>query len=263
MTETLKNFLNIPEDISESALFRKMILLSFGSHFLIFFVLGIKTLIFPSENFSIESAIRVDMVALPDKVASLPPEPAPEKAIAPLEKAKEPPKAVEKPKPVVLNPQKSKKEAMEKVKKMMRQEERRKALEDIQKDVRQQEEAERRENLNRAKQMAKGNVISKGTDMTGLQRSEFNEYVGHVHNHVKRHWNLPEWLQNDTLRATIVVYLDFRGVIVKRVLEKSSGDSTFDSYAMKAVDESSPFPEPPAKFKDLLRNEGLVLGFPQ
>jgi colicin import membrane protein len=239
--------------------FKRMVIASLVIHFVALAFFGIKASLFPQESLNLDAAIRVDMVALPDKVAQLPvpaPAPVPQKPV----EAKAPPKPEVKSKPVVIKPV-TKQSALDKIKKLQREEDEKKVLKNIEEEVaRDEEKAARQAKLNK---LLKGNAISPGTALHGLVKTEFNEYIGEIQNHVKEHWNLPEWLQNDNLKATVVVYIDFRGVVIRRVLEKSSGDSRFDGFALKAVDDASPFPQPPSKFVDMVKGDGITLGFPQ
>jgi TonB family protein len=255
--------IEISQTLTEDKLFKKMVIVSFSAHVGLMLFFAFKAALFPHESLNLDSAIRVDMVALPDKVAQLPEKtliPAP-----PKQEVKAPVKSepVAKPiaKPVVVLKSNSKNKTLEKIKKLEREEREKKILDSIKEEVAEDDaKAARQAKL---KQLLKGNTISPGTSLHGLDKTEFNEYLGDFKNHVLEHWNLPEWLQNDTLKATVVVYIDFRGVVIKRVLLKSSGDTRFDGYALKAVDEASPFPQPPPKFVDLVKVDGITLGFPQ
>jgi colicin import membrane protein len=249
--------------LSDDNLFKKMVLLSVAIHLGLLIFFGLKAALFPNDTFNLDSAIRVDMVALPDKMTSLPNKvqaPAPVVPTQPKQEVK-PLTKVEVPKQAVVLKPTTKAKTLEKIKKLEREEREKKVLENIQQEVAQEEAKTARQA--KLRQLLKGNAVSPGTALHGLDKTDFNEYLGELHNHVQEHWNLPEWLQNDTLKATVIVYIDFRGVVIKRVLEKSSGDSRFDNYALKAVDEASPFPQPPAKFVDVVKVDGIVLGFPQ
>ncbi len=246
--------LRIPKDVSEPDLFLKMIWFSIAAHIAFILFFGLKAALFPNPSLSLDAAIKVDLVGLPDKIQSLPEKPAPA-APAPAP-AKVEPKVELKAKPVVLRPTK----ALDKIKKLEREEREKKVLDSLKAEVAQEEAKEERQaKLNK---LLKGNAVSPGTALHGLAKSEFNEYLGALQNHVHEHWNLPEWLQNDTLKAAVTVYIDFRGVVTKRELVTSSGDSRFDSYALKAVDDASPFPQPPPKFVDVVRVDGITLKFP-
>jgi len=250
--------LDIPKTISEPDLFRKMILFSVAAHvaFILFF--GLKAALFPNESLSLDAAIQVDLVGLPDKIQQLPektkPAPAPPQ-VAPIRPVTPPIPKVQK--AVNLKPAVK---ALDKIKKLEREEREKKVLDNIKEEVAQEEAKEQRQA--KLTKLLKGNAVSPGSSLHGLAKSEFNEYLGALQNHVNEHWNLPEWLQNDNLKASVTVYIDFRGVVTKRVLVTSSGDSRFDDLALKAVDEASPFPQPPPKFVDVVKVDGITLKFP-
>ena len=152
---------------------------------------------------------------------------------------------------------------LDKIKQLEKEERRKNRLEEIEKEVRQEEAKEKQKRQEKAKQaLIKGNVASPGNALHGLQKLEFDEYKGSIQAHVYEHWALPEWLKTRNLKASVVVYIDETGNITKRDFIKTSGDEAFDDYVLKAVDESSPFPRPPDRLKDVLKYQGLVLGFP-
>jgi colicin import membrane protein len=183
--------------------------------------------------------------------------------MAPAEPSQNPknPAPPAKPKDQSIDLKKKKTSSIEKIKQFEKEERKRKALESIRDEVRKQDLQEKSEKVK--KLLAKGNVISAGTALTGTAKTEFNEYIGVLHSTVQEHWNLPEWLSNANLKATVVVYLDSQGNIKKRAIEKSSGDSRFDQYSLKAVDDSAPFPPPPEKFRDIVSADGIRFRFPQ
>lgn len=258
-------------EMAENDIFRKMMATSAILHLALFLAFAVKAVIMPSESLNLDPSIRVDMVDLPDKIAELPEEKKPEPAVP---KAAEPPKKPEKvekaekapPKeaPVVLNPNKKAREkALDKIRKMQKEERRKKALEEIEKEVAAQEAKDRAARQAKVREaLVKGNIISPGTALKGLLKTEFNEYLAQIHNQVKKHWNLPEWIRSDNLKAVVVAYVDYRGVVMKTVIEKSSGDQRFDDFARKAVEDASPLPKPPEKFVDMVRIQGIALGFP-
>jgi colicin import membrane protein len=240
-------------------------------HVSFFILMALKTFILPQESITLEPAIRVDLVDLPDKLTGPQALPEPEtktaEPVKPATEAKAPPKTSAEMKPVpkdVFDPRaKAKKKALDKLKELEKAEKKRDALEQIEKQVAAQEIADANARREKVKQsLIKGNVLSAGTSLTGLNKSQFNTYLDVVVSRVKSHWNLPEWLQNSKLRAVVVVYLDESGNITKRTLVKPSGDQRFDDLALKAVDESTPLPRPPEKFTEIVKHDGLQMGFP-
>jgi colicin import membrane protein len=252
--------LRIPKDASEPDLFLKMVWFSIAAHIALILFFGLKAALFPNESLSLDAAIKVDLVGLPDKVQALPeksaPAPAPAVPVPPPLPAKVEPKVELKTKPVVLKPTK----ALDKIKKLEREEREKKVLDSLKEEVAQEEAKEERQA--KLSKLLKGNAVSPGSALHGIAKDQFNEYLGALQNHVHEHWNLPEWLQNDTLKASVKVYIDYRGVVTKRVLVTSSGDSHFDDLALKAVDEAGQFPQPPPKFVDMVKVDGITLKFP-
>lgn len=255
--KTIRQYFRIPRNATEEVLFKKMIVASIALHIAVFIFFFVKASFFSGDPIDLDSTIRVDMVGLPDKVTQLPP----------AAKPKEPPKAETKPEvktvePVVLHPTKpDTSAALKKIKEMAKEQERKRALEAIQQEVKADEQKAAREA--KVNQILKGNAVNAGSALHGLQKSEFNDYASQVYADIHQHWNLPEFLKNDSLSATVVVYMNSLGVVIKRVVRKSSGNSQFDDLALKAVDEASPFPKPPDKFAGLVKDDGIVLGFPQ
>jgi colicin import membrane protein len=238
--------------------------LAFHSIFVSFFTL--KLVFFPSEAIEYQSAIRVDLVALPDKIQNTvvteePPPPPTEPGKSEIkpepEKSTEPqPEIVAKPTtpkpkdPDAINLKKSKStqnEALDKIKKM-------KAIEKI-------KESLKSEKIEPSQ--LKGNVLAAGTELKGLDRLQHDAYIGQIDRHVKKHWTLPEWLMDKDLKSQVLVKFDENGQILSAQLIKSSGNPSYDELTLDAVNKSSPFPTPPEKFKDIVSIKGILLGFPE
>ncbi len=249
-------------ELSETEIFKKMITVSLALHVSIFLFMGLKATFFPKQSINYESAIKVDLVALPDKLSEIPPPtPTAPAAKTPPLKA-EPMKKTVVTKPIIKDQAISlRKKSLDRIKQFEKEEKQKSSIEKIQTEVRKEAAQERADKLK--KLLVKGNAISPGTALKGLDRSEFNEYIGQLHSQVQEHWNLPEWLSNANLKASVAVFLDNSGKVVKRVIEQSSGDSRFDDYALKCIDDSSPFPAPPEKFKDIVHLDGIRFRFPQ
>jgi colicin import membrane protein len=238
---------------TDEQLFQKMIFWSVAAHILLVLFFAVKTFLVPEESLPMEAAIRVDIIDLPDKVQTLPTQ---SKANEPKSVPKEDLKKAER--------SKVKENALAKIKKMQKEEERRKKIEQIKKELQQSENDQHNAKQREARQaLLKGNVISPGTSLTGLQRIEFDEYKGSVQAQIQEHWNLPEWLSRANLKATAVIFLDERGVVIKREIKRSSGDERFDALVIKTIDDASPLPPPPEKFRELFKVQGILLGFPQ
>lgn len=261
---------------------------SFALHALVLSLFILNTVFFPSEKIDFTQAIRVDMVALPEKGQQLPPKKEEAKKAEPVAK-KEPPKPEPKkeepkskpsePKPVAktppakdpdainLNKVKNKQQdALEKIKAMN-------ALEKIKADVKkdQTEDQKKRadEAIEKAKQQAqqasqvKGNILSAGSSLTGLNKLQHDSYASDLDAHIKQFWTLPEWLSRQEYKAQVKVFIDSNGNILGRRIVKSSGNPAYDDEVLATIDKSAPFPPPPEKFKDIVNTDGITFGFPE
>jgi outer membrane biosynthesis protein TonB len=108
----------------------------------------------------------------------------------------------------------------------------------------------------------RGNTKNEGTSLTGQMQATLNAYVGSVTDKLRSNWALPSFLQNQKLKASIVIHIDSHGNVVKMEFTRTSGNQLFDNYAEKAVSSSSPFFPPPAKMASGLRNSGIEVKFP-
>lgn len=250
-TETL------PEDS-----FQKYLLLSLGLHISVFLFFTVRLFLFPSEPVLFQSALRVDLVALPDKIPAAGQVPRPSATPELPEKKVEPAPTKPSPEPTVnLNPVKpeTKKIDEKKIKKGQSESiNRLKQMSSIEK----LEEQFRQDEADKARTF-KGNAISKGSELTGLSRLEHDAYVSDVERHVHNFWSLESWLANKNLKAQVRVRFDSQGRVTFKQLVKSSGNPAFDDAVMATVDKASPVPAPPEKFVRLLENEGILFGFPE
>jgi TonB family protein len=231
--------------------FSRDLTISAIGHAVILALLLLRMVFVPSEPLEIRNAIRVDVVALPDKVVS---EPAP--VAKPEVKPPEPKAKTAAPeKPVVkkhkkVNFKASERQALAKLKAQA-------ALEKIAQEVN-QEKAKAR-----AERKFKGNQVADGKSLTGLARIDYDRYVDDIQEKVIGAWSLPQWLQEADLKAQVLVQIDERGYVIKKVIYKSSGNDIFDSNALAAVEKGSPFPAPPARLRALLSTSGIIFRFPQ
>ncbi len=260
------------EELEQKKLSR-YVKLSIFFHVAVFLAFTLKATFFTEPPIQFEKAIRVDIVGLPDKPsAELPPAPSP---VAKKEDAKpEPPPPPQKtetkvpPKlPKVLpkvdlqavnldkvkNKQKQK-QALQKLKQM-------EALEEIQKDV----ETEKKKKIAQATAAAgakyKGNVLAPGTELTGVNKLQADNYISEVHKHMIDSWTLPEYLKNRKLRTDVLVRFDENGNILSKQVTKPSGNPAFDEFVLEAIQKSSPVPAPPAKFVRLSAVQGFLFRF--
>lgn len=239
---------------------------SIAAHVAVVAVFVLRMVVYPSEPLKLDDAIRVDIVALPDKAAKMPsvpvvdtkpvppappepvaqPEPAkPEPAPVPVAKPAKPeaPKVVLKP-----DPKKTKKAQEDAMKRL-------EALEKIERMTKSQQQAAARP------APVKGNQISRGGSLTGVIRLEQQGYLESVHSVVQARWNLPSFLSSANLKARVRIFVDGKGNVVKRTITQSSGNDIFDSRLLAAIDASSPLQPPPDSLVSILEVDGLELGF--
>jgi colicin import membrane protein len=228
---------------------------SVAVHLALFAAFFLKMTFFPTEPIQIKRAMRVDLVALPDKVEMPAPKPeikAPAPVVsAPKPEAKSPPKVEKKPKAAA--PKKDKAKQLEKSQESAVN--RLKAMEALEK-LKAEEESKKKA------QEFKGNQVSKGNSLTGLEQIEYDRYFDQVEQLVYSNWALPEWLANAELRAQALVLVDENGNVVKKKIIKSSGNDVFDAEVMSSIEKSSPFPAPPARLQGVLANQGFIFNFP-
>lgn len=248
-------------------------------HLVILAMLTLRAVFYPSEPLVLERAIRVDMVGLPDKQAKLPPEikaepkpeAKPEVKVEPKPQPKEVAKPeVAKPEKVVL-PNKPKPESdTTKINLDKAKERQNSALKRLEAMRRLEDEAAAAKEAKKAAALAsaspgivRGNEISPGSSLTGIAKLENDSYLTSIDKHVKQHWDVPNFLANAALSASVVIFLDERGNIVKKNMVKSSGNQIFDQTVMTALDKASPFPAPPRKLVNIFMVDGVQLGFPE
>jgi TonB family protein len=254
--------MTVPIQLHSTDPFAKYIRLSFFAHLIFAALLIFRAVLFPSEPILIQRAIRVDMVGLPPKsqaITSLPapPQPAPKAVDKPAEPKPAPAPIAKKELPIV------KKLEPEKI--------------DLRKTKRAEEDAFKRlaafqklaeMSKSRAKNEAKpqpvrGDVLAAGSSITGLNKIDYDDYLEKLDDKLKSNWNLPSLLKNRNYKATVVVFVDSNGNILKKEVKKSSGNQVFDEKCLEAVDRSAPFDAPPLKLRNILQVDGIEFGFPE
>lgn len=232
--------------------FTKNIGYSVAAHVAVVLLFTIKVFLFPDTSQMLQSAVRVDLVALPDKIQEPQAPPKPEAAPPPAAPKKQAvPQKPQEEKAVVLNPKKdmTKKqlEAMNRLKQM--------------------EALEKLEEKTKTKPPAvtyKGNVVSKGSELRGLSLLQHESYVSDVEKHIRRHWVIPQWLANrKDLKTKVRVKFDESGAVTARDIVQSSGNPSFDEAVLATLEKASPVPKPPDKLQRVLAYEGILVGFPE
>lgn len=251
----------------------RAISISVSLHCALFAIFFLKMTFFPSQPIEIKRAMRVDLVGLPEKTQTLPPVEAPAApakvetpapAAPPAPTPAPPPKVAEapkvptkdaKPKPDTKKLEKSQTSAMERIKQM----------EALSKLEQQQKEAQAKAAAAAAAAAAaqvRGNQLSKGNSLTGLEQIEYDRYFDQIEKTVHANWAVPEWLNSAQLKAQVQVLIDKTGHVTSKKITKSSGNETFDAEVLEAIEKSSPFPQPPARLQGVLANSGIVFNFP-
>lgn len=108
----------------------------------------------------------------------------------------------------------------------------------------------------------KGNKLSKGTNtgkesLTVQEISEINKYATLIDQQIRSQWNLPKYLTDRDLTAKIEIRIDARGEITSKQLLKSSGNDLFDSRVLKATENSAPYPPPPPNVQMVIK-DGII-----
>lgn len=261
------------------------ILISLGLHFFILSLFILQNVFFDGEKIDYESAIRVDIVGLPDKIQNQAPgEPAPsESKPAPKEEPKPPePQAAVEPETttklpdkklpqeseaIKLTKEKNKPEPSDKIKKKQQDAldkiKRMSALDKIKSDVENEQRKDTLSKLSKSTHQYKGNVLNAGTELTGLNKIQHENYVSLLDKKIKENWTLPQWLANKNYKAQALIKIDENGVVVYNQIYKSSGNSSYDDIVIETINKSSPFPKPPEKFVDIVGIKGILIGFPE
>jgi TonB family protein len=246
--------------------FYNFIYLSILFHLAIFVFLTVKIMLFPSDIPDYQQSVRIDVVALPEKMKDI--EKAP-KATAPPPAKEEIEKKVEKKPPVkaeVKKPEvKKEKIFSEKKIKKKTEEEKKEVVEDEQDSA-----IARLKALQKLKDKShtqteeyKGNALSKGNSLTGLEKLHHDSYLDDLETHIRKYWNLPEWLADGNLKASVLLLIDKSGGIISKKLVVKSGNSLFDEHVMSTIEKASPLPPPPAELVNYYMTKGIGIRFPE
>ncbi len=238
--------------------------LSILVHSLLLVVLLVKSFFLNESPLVYENVIRVDLIALPDKNPPVSTSPVPSQPEQEDESSEpttpaveaEPPKkevireVVKKTEPSTVGLKKKETLALKKLKQLT-------AFEKI----KQQLDAEAR--VKTTREMFKGNQLSKGSELSGIDRLNHENYIADVKKRIYEYWDLPEWLADKRFRAQVLARFDEDGNLISKRIVKSSGNPTYDEIVMEAVQKASPVPKPPEKISGVISQEGILIGFPE
>jgi TolA protein len=222
-----------------------------------------------------QTFIQVDVVALPDLLpgqkqsmdTSLP---IVDKPAAEPEPAKEE-KSAEDKKDDVMTSQEAEKEAAkakaeakkkkeaaekekEKEKEKKRQAEQEKALKKLEEEAKREAAIKSLQSKagKKGRQKLAGNVLSKGTSLTGAVGTAKDQYTGRIVDAIKEHFNIYLWTQKKGLLAVLRLEFFSNGKVKNRQIIKKSSDPTYDSAVLQAVDAATfPVPEDPAILNEI------------
>ena len=106
-----------------------------------------------------------------------------------------------------------------------------------------------------------GNQKNTGDSITGALKTSINSYVSNIINQIREHWELPLYLQDKGLRASVTLFIDAQGN-ARYTFQKRSGNNIFDELVRNALELSIPFSPPPIEIVSLLRRNGIEVLFP-
>ena len=232
--------------------FSNFILLSFVLHLGVFILFTVKILVFPSEIPIYQQSVRIDIVALPEKKPLLQGKTKPMAKIQIKKKAEKPPEI----KPLKLEKKKSHSEK----KKQLKEEQnsaiaRLRALKHLETRKKSKEQPK--------KQEYKGNAISEGSSLNGLEKLHHESYLNQLDRHIRNYWNLPEWLTSANLSTRVLILIDKNGDILSKNLILKSGNEFFDQNVFKTLEKANPLPPPPANMADFYSTKGVEFRFPE
>jgi colicin import membrane protein len=212
----------------------------------------------PSDIDIVQSAIKIDLVAMPthtlkelEKIKLAPPEDTPEPEVI----KNEPKKKLETSK-IVLKVKTKKVNVSDLLKQFS------------QKTVVTKKKNKKKKFNDKAlrKLVLEGNKLSQGSSTTGESIDEANhEFVSYIQSlpgKVRPWWKLPSYLLGKNLRCRIRVFLAANGAILRTEVFESSGDSEFDKKAIEALKKSSPLPKPTSSILSRVVSGDVILGFP-
>lgn len=233
-------------------------------------ILLLKALVFPGKPIPYIPTLRVDVVGLPDvlkrdlnKLANSPPPKAIADALKKTEteikKAKEHKSVVKEkadPHEMVLKPKvEATKERQKKLKSAL---DRIKALNKIG-----ALDSKVPSTDTRPSAVVKGNMISKGTSLSGDARESAEpNYLDQVRDRLQQNWALPIWLSRQNYSAQVQIYINRDGTLSRYAFIKPSGNPQFDEAIKRTLTESQPFAQPPAELHGPLLANGILIGFP-
>ena len=91
-----------------------------------------------------------------------------------------------------------------------------------------------------------------------------DRYLMLIDRKVRQAWTIPSIIperERIYLRATVIMYIDASGKLIKVEMEKVSGNKYFDNSLILAIKSATPFDPPPADYAEKYRKEGIGVNF--
>ena len=101
-------------------------------------------------------------------------------------------------------------------------------------------------------------------DGDATNASEGDIYLTQVYTYIRNNYSVPSIItetERKSLKATIIIYIDAGGKLIKSEFEKHSGNVHFDNALESAVKKASPFPAPPKDKRKVYREQGIGVNF--
>jgi len=263
------NILSTKDSVLQKETFAMGVKISVAAHAFILAIVALKAVFIPDVELQpTENAIRVDLIALPDKYKpnDTPKTPLPDPT---FEKEVSKPKVEPQPPPPAsevsansseknddsVNLNRIKQKQGDALKKLKAQS----ALEKIKEDL------EKEDLKNLAKQNAasklKGNIAANGNSLTGISKLQHDSYVSDLERSIKKNFYLAEWLRKKQLKTVVRIRFNNLGIIISHTIALASGNPSYDEAAIDAIERTAPFPSPPEKLIDYFESRGFDVEF--
>lgn len=109
----------------------------------------------------------------------------------------------------------------------------------------------------------KTRIIAAGSEISGLDKMQANNYLREVDQSIKQFWALPQWLITKSFKAQALVKFNTAGEILSVKIVSSSGNNSYDQYCLQAIEKAAPFPKVPEKLSEKFSIDGIIIGFPE
>lgn len=107
----------------------------------------------------------------------------------------------------------------------------------------------------------RGNKLSKGHSASGDVGQAGDLYKVRLKDHVRRYWNVPQWMRSKDLKATVLVKLTPDGRVLSTQFVRRSGSAQFDKEIVTTIERSEPVPPPPKELRRYFIEEGIEWDF--